>query len=130
MGRKAKTNTRWKGRFDKKVKIGWELYQKGYHPTKYLTDIERKTPYIVGDKKDPIAIGKKGDLIVENLDREFYEMLDDAYNHLSGFRTISADDPTLTIGYIYATRYLVLNIMREYGIGKLWFDNQIKKCSR
>lgn len=77
------------------------------------------TPYIVGDKKNPIAIGKKGELITENLDTEFYEMLDDAYNHISGFRKISADDETLSEGYIYATRYLVLNIMREYGIGKL-----------
>jgi len=72
----------------------------------------------VGDKKNPIAFGKKGELITKNLDAEFYEMLDDAYNHVSGFRKISADDTTLSTGYIYATRYLVLNIMREYSLGK------------
>ena len=77
------------------------------------------TPFFIGDKKNPIAIGKKGELIVNNLDEEFYEMLDDAYNHVAGFCKISSDDPKLTVGYIYATRYLVLNIMREYGIGRL-----------
>lgn len=77
------------------------------------------TPFMVGDKKNPIAIGKKGELITNNLDADFYEMLDDAYNHVAGFCKISADDPTLSIGYIYAVRYLVLNIVREYGIGKL-----------
>jgi len=77
------------------------------------------TPMFVGDKKNPIAFGKKGELIAENLDYEFYEMLDDAYNHVSGFRKISADDETLSIGYVYATRYLVLCIMGEYSIGRL-----------
>lgn len=71
----------------------------------------------VGDKKNPIAIDKKGQLLA-NLDEEFYQLLDDAYMHISGFRKISADDETLTSGYIYATRYLVLQLMQEYNGGK------------
>jgi hypothetical protein len=67
----------------------------------------------VGDKKNPIAIGKKIELLA-NLDDEFNLLLDDAYNHLSGFKKISADDPELSEGYIVATRYLVLTLMKEY----------------
>lgn len=76
------------------------------------------TPMFVGDKKNPIAYGKKWELLA-NLDEEFYALLDDAYNHISGFKKITLDDG-FSDGYIYATRYLVLQIMKEYGIGKLF----------
>ena len=72
----------------------------------------------VGDKKKPFAIDKKWKLLAE-LDEEFYSMLDDAYNHLAGFKTICVDDLKFSDGYIAATRYLVLKLMQEYGIGKL-----------
>ena len=68
----------------------------------------------IGDKKNPIAFGKKIELLA-NLDGEFNLLLDDAYNHLSGFRKISADDPNLSEAYLAATRLLVLELMREYG---------------
>jgi|GEM_PF-3495868 len=68
----------------------------------------------IGDKKNPIACGKKLELL-SNLDWEFCSLLDDALNHLSSFKRISADDLTLSEGYIVATRYLVLELMREYG---------------
>lgn len=67
----------------------------------------------IGDKKNPIAIAKKGELLAY-LDEEFYQLLDDAYMHLSGFKRINADD-FLSEAYIYATRYLVLQLMQEYG---------------
>lgn len=66
----------------------------------------------IGDKKKPMYIGKKGEFL-EELDAEFDTLLDDAYSHISGFKTISADDE-YTDGYIVATRYLVLELMREY----------------
>lgn len=69
----------------------------------------------VGDKKNPIAIGKKTELLANNLDREFYYLLDEALNHLSGFSKISSDDPNLSEAYIASTRYLVLELMKEYG---------------
>ena len=50
---------------------------------------------------------------------EFYEMLDDAYNHIAGFKKISIDDTSLSPAYLCATRYLVLKLMQEYNIGKL-----------
>lgn len=68
----------------------------------------------VGDKKNPIAFGNKMELL-SNLDSEFCSLLDDALNHLSGFKKISADDLDLSEAYIIATRYLVLELMREYG---------------
>lgn len=68
----------------------------------------------VGDKKNPIAFGKKIELLA-NLDGEFNLLLDDAYSHISGFRKISADNFELSEAYIVATRYLVLELMREYG---------------
>lgn len=75
-------------------------------------------PMFVGDKKNPIAIDKKWKLL-KNLDDEFYEMLDDAYNHIAGFKKISIDDTSLSPAYLCATRYLVLKLMQEYNIGKL-----------
>lgn len=73
----------------------------------------------VGDKKNPIAIDKKGKLLA-NLDEEFYQILDDAYMHVSGFMRISVDDIYIKYSeaYIYATRYLVLQLQREYSSGK------------
>lgn len=68
----------------------------------------------VGDKKNPIAIGKKIELL-SNLDWEFNLLLNDAYNHFTGFKKISADDENLSEAYISATRYLVLELIREYG---------------
>jgi hypothetical protein len=68
----------------------------------------------VGDKKNPIAFGTKMELL-SNLDSEFCYLLDDALNHLSGFKKISADNLDLSESYIIATRYLVLELMREYG---------------
>lgn len=68
----------------------------------------------IGDKKNPIAVGKKGELLA-NLDEEFNLLLNDAYDHLSGFNKISSADTELSEGYIVATRYLVLELMREYG---------------
>lgn len=75
-------------------------------------------PMYVGDKKNPIAIDKKWKLLA-NLDEEFYILLDDAYNHLTGFKKISIDDRTLSDAYLCATRYLVLKLMQEYNIGKI-----------
>ena len=72
------------------------------------------TPMFVGDKKRPIAFGKKIELLA-NLDGEFNLLLDDAYNHLSGFKKISANNPNLSEAYLTATRYLVLELMRDYG---------------
>lgn len=72
----------------------------------------------LGDKKNPLIIDKKWKLLA-NLDEEFYQLLDDAYNHLTGFKNISADDENLSLGYIYATRYLVLKLMQEYGVSAL-----------
>ena len=68
----------------------------------------------VGNKKNPIAVGKKSELLA-NLDKEFYLLLEDAYNHRTGFKKISADDKRLPCAYIVATRYLVLELMRDYG---------------
>lgn len=76
-------------------------------------------PMFLGDKKNPIVIDKKWKLLL-NLDEEFYTLLDDAYNHLAGFKRISSDDETLSSGYIAATRYLVLMLMREYNLGKIF----------
>lgn len=73
----------------------------------------------VGDKKNPLIFGRKGQLLADYLDEEFYALLDDAYMHISGFRKISADDENLTEAYIYSTRYLVLYLMQDYGCGKL-----------
>lgn len=72
----------------------------------------------IGDKKKPIAIMKKRKLLTY-LDEEFYILLDDAYNHISGFKKISFDDLTLSEAYLYATRYLVLKLMQENCIGRL-----------
>ena len=68
----------------------------------------------LGDKKDPLIVGKKIELLA-NLDGEFSMLMDDALSHLSGFGKISMDDMELSEAYLYATRYLVLELMREYG---------------
>lgn len=68
----------------------------------------------IGDKKNPIAIGKKSELLA-NLDEEFYLLLREATNHFTGFKKISSDDKELPYAYIEATRYLVLELMRYYG---------------
>ena len=67
-----------------------------------------------GDKKKPIAFGKKIELLA-NLDEEFYALLDDAFNHFTGFKKISADDETVSEAYLTAVRYLVLELIGEYG---------------
>lgn len=72
----------------------------------------------IGDKKKPITIDRKWKLL-SNLDEEFFQLLDDAYNHISGFKKINFDDENLSYGYIYATRYLVLELMREYSLNGL-----------
>jgi hypothetical protein len=72
----------------------------------------------IGDKKKPITIDRKWKLL-SNLDEEFFQLLDDAYNHISGFKKIKFDDENLSYGYIYATRYLVLELMREYSFNGL-----------
>ena len=75
-------------------------------------------PMYVGDKKNPLAIDKKGKLLA-NLDEEFYQLLDDAYMHISGFMRISVDKMNIEYSeaYIYAVRYLVLQLQREYNGG-------------
>lgn len=67
----------------------------------------------IGEKKNPMYFGKKGELLAE-LNWEFFSLLDDALNHLSGFNKISIHDD-YSEAYIVATRYLVLELMREYG---------------
>lgn len=67
----------------------------------------------IGDKKNPMYVGKKGELLAE-LDWEFFLLLGDALNHLSGFSKISISD-NFSDAYIVATRYLVLELMRDYG---------------
>ena len=67
----------------------------------------------VGDKKNPIAFGKKIELLA-SLDEEFYLLLDDAYNHFTGFKRINIDDDW-SDAYIVATRYLVLGLIGDYG---------------
>lgn len=75
-------------------------------------------PMFIGDKKNPIATDKKWKLL-SNLDEEFFQLLDDAYNHISGFKKINFDDDKLSYGYVYATRYLVLELMRDYSFNGL-----------
>ena len=75
-------------------------------------------PMFIGDKKNPIAADKKWKLL-SNLDEEFFQLLDDAYNHISGFKKINIDDDKLSYGYVYATRYLVLELMRDYSFNGL-----------
>ena len=70
-------------------------------------------PMFIGDKKNPIAADKKWKLL-SNSDEEFFQLLDDAYNHISRFKKINFDDDKLSYGYVYATRYLVLELMRDY----------------
>lgn len=67
----------------------------------------------IGDKKNPLYFGKKGDFIAL-MDSEFYSLYDDALSHLAGFKKISIDGD-YSDAYIVATRYLVLELMREYG---------------
>lgn len=76
-------------------------------------------PMFVGDKRNPIAVGKKWELLA-NLDEEFYLLLDDALNHIAGFKRISIDDKRLSDAYLCATRFLVLKLMQEYNIGKIY----------
>lgn len=114
MGGEEQKGQGWKGKTCKKVIIGWELHKKGFKPNQRLSEEEANTMMYIGDKKRPYEIDKKWKLLA-NLDEEFLELLDDAYNHITGFKRINADDESLSDGYIYATRYLVLELMREYG---------------
>lgn len=78
-----------------------------------MSEVEASTPIAIGDKKNPIAVDKKWKLLA-NLDEEFFQLLDDAYNHFTGFKKIDFDDDNLGYGYLYAVRYLVLCLIKEY----------------
>jgi len=68
---------------------------------------------MVGDKNNPIAFGRKSELL-DNLDEEFYLLLKDAGSHFVGFKKISDDDINLPEAYIEATKYLVFKLIEEY----------------